>query len=120
MKWQVFIARWGFLHIGLPASDLSCTQSTGGSPCRSTSLPAPPRVELIGTTPPVPLSFLVAISLGAVFCGALTYIGNGPNFMVKSIADSSKVNPPTFFGYVFKYSLPILLPILLLTGLLFL
>jgi len=55
-----------------------------------------------------------------VFFGALTYIGNGPNFMVKSIADSSKIRTPTFFGYVFKYSLPILLPILLLTGWIFL
>lgn len=68
---------------------------------------------------PAPL-FIIAVSLGSVFFGAMTYIGNGPNFMVKSIADSSKVNTPTFFGYVFKYSLPILLPILLLTGFLFL
>jgi Na+/H+ antiporter NhaD/arsenite permease-like protein len=68
---------------------------------------------------PAPL-FIIAVSLGSVFFGAMTYIGNGPNFMVKSIADSSKVNTPTFFGYIFKYSLPILLPILLLTGWIFL
>ena len=64
--------------------------------------------------------FVLSISLGAVFFGAMTYIGNGPNFMVKSIAESAHVKVPTFFGYVFKYSLPYLLPILLLVGWLFL
>ncbi len=63
---------------------------------------------------------VVAVSLGAVFFGAMTYIGNGPNFMVKSIAESSGVRMPTFFGYILKYSLPFLLPILALTGWLFL
>jgi Na+/H+ antiporter NhaD/arsenite permease-like protein len=62
---------------------------------------------------------LTAISLGAVFLGAMTYIGNGPNFMVKSIAHDAGVHCPSFFGYIFKYSLPILLPILILVGLLF-
>jgi Na+/H+ antiporter NhaD/arsenite permease-like protein len=59
---------------------------------------------------------VVAISLGAVFFGAMTYIGNGPNFMVKSIAEEAGVKVPTFLGYVFKFSLPILLPILLIVG----
>jgi Na+/H+ antiporter NhaD/arsenite permease-like protein len=63
---------------------------------------------------------LVAISLGAVFFGAATYIGNGPNLMVKSIAESSKVHMPSFFGYIFRFALPILLPILALTGWIFL
>jgi Na+/H+ antiporter NhaD/arsenite permease-like protein len=63
---------------------------------------------------------VMAISLGAVFFGAMTYIGNGPNFMVKSIAHDSGVHCPSFFGYVFKYSLPVLLPILALSGWLFL
>ena len=71
-------------------------------------------------TNPRDATLIVAVSLGAVFFGAMTYIGNGPNFMVKSIADSAGVATPTFFGYVFKYSLPILLPILLLGGWLFL
>jgi Na+/H+ antiporter NhaD/arsenite permease-like protein len=66
------------------------------------------------------LRFVVAVSLGSVFFGAMTYIGNGPNFMVKSIAESVGVRVPTFFGYVAKYSLPILLPILALVGWLFL
>ena len=63
--------------------------------------------------------YLVAISVGAVFFGANTYIGNGPNFMVKSIADQHKVNCPSFLGYVFKFSLPYMLPMLLVIWLLF-
>lgn len=59
---------------------------------------------------------IVAVSLGAVFFGAMTYIGNGPNFMVKAIADSAGVKTPGFFAYIFKYSVPVLLPILLLVG----
>ncbi len=64
--------------------------------------------------------YVVAVSLGAVFFGAMTYIGNGPNFMVKSIAQDAGVQCPSFFGYIFKYSLPILLPILIIVGVLFL
>ncbi|MBI2497796.1 MAG: sodium:proton antiporter, partial [Opitutae bacterium] len=63
---------------------------------------------------------LIAVSLGAVFFGAMTYIGNGPNFMVKSIATGARVHTPGFFGYIFKYSLPILLPILTAAAWLFL
>ncbi|MBI3006291.1 MAG: sodium:proton antiporter [Ignavibacteriales bacterium] len=55
--------------------------------------------------------YVQAISLGAVFFGANTYIGNGPNFMVKSIAEQSKVDCPSFFGYIFKYTIPVLIPI---------
>ncbi len=65
-------------------------------------------------------ALVVAVSLGAVFFGAMTYIGNGPNFMVKSIAEASGVQVPTFFGYILRYSLPILLPILAAGGWLFL
>jgi Na+/H+ antiporter NhaD/arsenite permease-like protein len=61
---------------------------------------------------------LAAISLGAVFMGAMTYIGNGPNFMVKSIAESWGVEMPSFFGYM-MYSCAILLPLLVLLNLLF-
>ena len=57
--------------------------------------------------------YLVAISVGAVFFGACTYIGNGPNFMVKSIADHQRIRTPSFLGFVFKYSLPYMLPMLL-------
>jgi Na+/H+ antiporter NhaD/arsenite permease-like protein len=64
--------------------------------------------------------YVLAISLGAVFFGAVTYIGNGPNFMVKSIAESGGVKCPSFFGYVLKYALPILLPLFALVSWLFL
>lgn len=52
--------------------------------------------------------YLVAISVGAVFMGANTYIGNAPNFMVRSIAEESGVPMPDFFSYMFKYSIPVL------------
>lgn len=54
---------------------------------------------------------LKAISVGAVFWGALTYIGNAPNFMVRSIAEEAGVKCPSFFGYMFKYSVPLLIPL---------
>ena len=63
---------------------------------------------------------VVAISLGSVFFGALTYIGNGPNFMVKSIAEAENVKMPSFFGYIFRYSLPILVPVLVFCAWIFL
>ncbi|MBI2193926.1 MAG: sodium:proton antiporter [Planctomycetes bacterium] len=63
-------------------------------------------------------SWLVAVSLGAVFMGANTYIGNGPNFMVKSIAEQSNVQMPSFFGYML-YSLGILIPLFLLLTFIF-
>jgi Na+/H+ antiporter NhaD/arsenite permease-like protein len=62
---------------------------------------------------------LMAISAGAVFFGALTYIGNGPNYMIRSVAAHAGVGTPTFTGYIFRYSLPILLPVFLVIWLLF-
>ena len=62
---------------------------------------------------------LLAVSAGAVFMGANTYIGNAPNFMVRSIAESSGVKMPSFFGYM-AWSFGILIPIFLLVTLLFL
>jgi Na+/H+ antiporter NhaD/arsenite permease-like protein len=61
---------------------------------------------------------LRAVSLGAVFFGALTYIGNGPNLMVKKIADQQRVHTPSFLGYVARFSFPVLLPVFGLVGLL--
>jgi Na+/H+ antiporter NhaD/arsenite permease-like protein len=58
-------------------------------------------------------NYILAISVGAVFFGASTYIGNGPNFMVKSIAAHRHIQCPTFIGYVLKYALPFMLPMLL-------
>jgi Na+/H+ antiporter NhaD/arsenite permease-like protein len=71
----------------------------------------------IATQDPV---HLIAISMGAVFFGAMTYIGNGPNFMVKSIVEQFGAKTPGFFGYILYYALPILLPVLALVGWLFL
>ena len=62
---------------------------------------------------------LLAISAGAVFMGANTYIGNAPNFMVKSISESSGIEMPSFFGYFFKWSLPILFPLFIVVSFLF-
>lgn len=67
----------------------------------------------------VPELLLTAISLGAVFFGAMTYIGNGPNFMVKAIAEENNISMPSFFGYMFKFTLIVLLPIYILTQLIF-
>ncbi len=58
--------------------------------------------------------YIIAVSVGAVFFGAATYIGNGPNFMVKAIAMHQKVHTPTFVGYVLRYTLPYLVPMLVL------
>lgn len=63
---------------------------------------------------------LIAISLGAVFMGAMTYIGNGPNFMVKAIAEQSGVRMPSFFGFVIRYSIPILVPVFVIITVIFL
>jgi Na+/H+ antiporter NhaD/arsenite permease-like protein len=62
---------------------------------------------------------LLAISAGAVFMGANTYIGNAPNFMVKSIAETSGIKMPSFFGYFFKWSIPILVPLFIITTFIF-
>lgn len=66
----------------------------------------------------IPVQMLMAISCGAVFMGAITYIGNAPNFMVKSISDENGVQMPSFFGYMAK-SLSILIPVFILDMLLF-
>ncbi len=64
--------------------------------------------------------YLLAISLGSVFMGANTYIGNAPNFMVKSIAEETGVAMPSFFGYIFKYSIPFLVVSFLIVTFVFL
>ena len=77
-------------------------------------------VENLGTLLQTPLgtSLLRAVSCGAVFMGANTYIGNGPNFMVKSIAEHSGVKMPSFGGYM-VYSGAILIPIFIAVTLVF-
>ncbi len=64
-------------------------------------------------------AYIVAISVGSVFFGANTYIGNGPNFMVKAIADHQKVHTPGFIGYILRFALPVMVPMLLLVWWLF-
>ena len=68
----------------------------------------------------VPEILLNAICIGSVFFGAMTYIGNGPNFMVKAIAEESGVKMPSFFGYMFRFSLIVLLPVYILVQVIFL
>ena len=63
--------------------------------------------------------YLQAISIAAVFFGACTYIGNGPNFMVKSIAGQSGVECPNFLDYIVKYTIPVLIPVFFIIWLLF-
>lgn len=64
-------------------------------------------------------AYVVAVSVGAVFFGANTYIGNGPNFMVKAIAEQQQVPTPDFLSYIWKYTLPYMLPMLFLIWLIF-
>jgi Na+/H+ antiporter NhaD/arsenite permease-like protein len=66
----------------------------------------------------VPEAILAAISVGSVFMGANTYIGNAPNFMVKAIAEEAGVKMPSFFGYM-VYSGAILIPLFVLVTLVF-
>lgn len=68
----------------------------------------------------VPELLLRAICTAAVFFGSMTYIGNGPNFMVKAIAEENGVKMPSFFGYIFKFAIVVLLPIYILVQLIFL
>ena len=64
-------------------------------------------------------ALLRAIALGSVLFGAMTYIGNGPNFMVKAIAEQAGVKMPSFFGYMFRFSLIVLLPVYIVMQLIF-
>ena len=68
----------------------------------------------------VPETLLRAIALGSVFFGAMTYIGNGPNFMVKAIAEQNGIKMPNFMGYILRFSLIALLPIYILVQIIFL
>lgn len=68
---------------------------------------------------PTSARYILAISIGSVFFGANTYIANGPNFMVRTIAEHQRVPTPSFFGFIFKFTIPIMAPVLLLVWLLF-
>ena len=72
-------------------------------------------VHLMGELP----DYLAAISAGSVFFGACSYIGNAPNFMVRSIAEEAGTKMPSFFGYVVKYALVFLIPCFVVVTLVF-
>jgi Na+/H+ antiporter NhaD/arsenite permease-like protein len=62
---------------------------------------------------------LAALSVAAVFFGGCTYIGNAPNFMVKAIAEQHRLPLPGFLGYIFKWAIPVMLPLLIMVWLIF-
>jgi Na+/H+ antiporter NhaD/arsenite permease-like protein len=68
----------------------------------------------------IPEEILKAVCVGAVFFGSMTYIGNGPNFMVKAVAEENNIQMPHFFSYMYKFSLIVLLPIFIIVQLLLL
>lgn len=68
----------------------------------------------------IPEIILKAISVASVFFGAMTYIGNGPNFMVKAVAEENNIKMPDFFSYMFKFSLIVLLPVYIIAELILL
>jgi Na+/H+ antiporter NhaD/arsenite permease-like protein len=81
--------------------------------------PGMPESEAVALLIMEKIPYLAAISAGSVFMGANTYIGNAPNFMVKSIAEEAGVAMPSFFGYMFKYSLPILVVLFIIETFIF-
>lgn len=74
--------------------------------------------DLVSNTVQITNSMLMAISCGAVFMGANTYIGNAPNFMVKSIAEENNIKMPSFFGYM-AWSICCLIPVFLIDTIIF-
>lgn len=78
-----------------------------------------PTAEGVTLVAGVSNQMLMAIALGSVWFGAMTYIGNGPNFMVKAVAENDGVRMPSFFGYIFKFSLLVLLPTYLVMAVIF-
>lgn len=82
----------------------------------ATGLPMAEGVPMVAGVQEV---LLKAIATASVFFGAMTYIGNGPNFMVKAIAEESGLRMPSFFGYMFKFSLLVLLPLYIIVQLIF-
>lgn len=67
----------------------------------------------------IPVAYMKAIATSSVFFGAMTYIGNGPNFMIKSIAQHNHIKMPEFFEYMYKFSLIVLLPVFIIIQLIF-
>lgn len=113
-----FSETWQFFYgTGALSSVLDNAPTALAFHSMAAGLADPAATDLIAGVSP---ALLRAIALGAVFFGAMTYIGNGPNFMIKSIAEEHGIKMPSFFGYIFKFSLLVLLPIYILTQLIFL
>jgi Na+/H+ antiporter NhaD/arsenite permease-like protein len=93
------------------------SQSSGAKDCLNLNSEQARMLLILAN--PLYVTCLKAISIGSVFFGANTYIGNGPNFMVKAIADQQKAHTPTFMGYIWRFTLPFMLPMLLVVWLLF-
>ncbi|MCL4302648.1 MAG: sodium:proton antiporter [Anaerolineae bacterium] len=115
--WQFFWATGGLSSVldNAPTYLTFLSLAQGLTAAAPAAYPVPANLAHLG----VPAELLAAISLGAVFMGANTYIGNGPNFMVKAIADEWGYKMPDFFTYIFKYSLPILLPVFIIITFIF-
>ena len=112
--WQFYYAT-GFLSSFLdntPTAVAFHSVATGLTPEQMTTFGG-------GIVAGIPELLLKAICIGSVFFGAMTYIGNGPNFMVKAIAEESGVKMPSFFGYMFRFSMIVLLPVYILVQLIF-
>ena len=110
-------APWQFYYsTGLLSSFLDNAPTAVAFHTVATGLPMVEGTTLVAGIPEV---LLKAIALGAVFFGAMTYIGNGPNFMVKAIAEQEGISMPSFFGYIFKFSLVVLLPVYVVVQLIF-
>lgn len=101
-----------FLSLGLGAFAAPATAA------QASGVPIHPEVAVLLGDPSF-ARLLVALSMGAVFFGANTYIGNGPNFMVKAIAEEQRCPTPSFLGYIFRFTIPFMLPTLALIWWLF-
>ena len=115
-------ATWQFYYTtGLLSSFLDNTPTAVAFHSVATGLTAEQMAAFGGNmVAGIPEVLLMAISIASVFFGAMTYIGNGPNFMVKAIAEENGVKMPSFFGYMLKFSLIVLLPVYILVQLIFL
>ena len=108
---------WQFFYCtGLLSSFLDNAPTAVALHSVATGLPVAEGVKMVAGVPEL---LLEAISSGAVFFGAMTYIGNGPNFMVKAIAERSGIRMPSFFGYIVTFSLVVLLPLYIVVQLIF-
>jgi Na+/H+ antiporter NhaD/arsenite permease-like protein len=114
--WQFFWAT-GSLSSFLDNAPTYITMAATAAGLKDVPATADQYLELFLKKPGAP-ELLAAISCGAVFMGANTYIGNGPNFMVKAIAEENGVKMPSFFGYML-YSGAILIPIFIGVTLIF-